>query len=60
MYLIPTYFCDPCGHAFTTPSHAKGWFVINDRDEHDDPRCPRCGNPDFELLKPEEELEEAV
>lgn len=55
MSLIPTYFCDNCGHAFNHPENrGKGWFNINGRehDDHDE-RCPRCGNPDYELLQPE-------
>jgi DNA-directed RNA polymerase subunit RPC12/RpoP len=55
-FLIPTYFCDHCGHAFTHPkNNGRGRIVVNDRDEEDnDERCPRCGNPDFELLTSEE------
>jgi hypothetical protein len=50
MSLIPRYYCDHCGHAFTYPK-STGWRVINDRDEFDDDeRCPKCLNPDFELL----------
>jgi len=37
--LIPTYFCDCCGHAF---SHPVATFV---RD-----KCPKCGDFNFELL----------
>jgi predicted nucleic acid-binding Zn-ribbon protein len=37
--LIPTYFCDCCGHAF---SHPDATFV---RD-----KCPKCGDFNFELL----------
>lgn len=55
MCLIPTFFCDRCGHAFNSPvtySH-KGWRMRGG-DEDDDSRCPKCLNPDFELLKPED------
>lgn len=43
--LIPTYFCDCCGHAFSRPVTT---FV---RD-----KCPRCGDFNFELLMPEKGL----
>lgn len=52
MSVIPRYFCDHCGLAFQNPENrGKGWYLLNDKDEDDfDERCPRCGNPDFELL----------
>jgi hypothetical protein len=56
MSLIPTYYCDNCGHAFTTPK-SGGWYIVQDRDECEDGVCPKCSNPDFELLKPEEDDE---
>lgn len=43
--LIPTYFCDCCGHAFSQPAKSLK------------ERCPRCGDANFELLIPEKGLE---
>jgi rubrerythrin len=59
MSLIPTYFCDHCAHAFSTPerantmhySYSGAYYAAMQNPE----RCPKCGNPDFELLIPEKE-----
>lgn len=40
--LIPTYFCDCCGHAFSLPVKT---FMRE--------KCPKCGDFNFELLIPE-------
>jgi predicted nucleic acid-binding Zn-ribbon protein len=47
--IIPTFYCDHCGHAFT---HIDTLTGIN--------RCPRCGNPNFELLVNENNEKGAV
>lgn len=40
--LIPTYYCDCCGHAFSVATKEG---------------CPKCGDFNFELLIPEKGLE---
>jgi Zn finger protein HypA/HybF involved in hydrogenase expression len=42
MAIIPTYFCDCCGHAFTHPQQIGIFNTLE--------VCPKCDNPDFELL----------
>lgn len=60
MAIVPRYFCDHCGFAFTHP-RTLGWFGVRGRDEHDeDERCPRCASPDFELLQNENEEEQGA
>jgi hypothetical protein len=45
-----SYYCDYCGHVFSTPERT-GAIEVDDRDEHEtDERCPRCKNPDIEVV----------
>lgn len=52
MSLIPRFYCDNCGHAFSHPVQKRGFLQIFSIMEDDfDDRCPKCDNPDFELLE---------
>jgi rubredoxin len=59
MCLIPLFYCDRCGHAFNNPDRysRKGLRVVNKWEEEmsDDARCPKCLNPNFEILVVENE-----
>lgn len=49
-----SYFCDYCGHVFSNPENT-GAIEIDGRDEHEtDERCPRCKNPDIEVIDVED------
>jgi hypothetical protein len=45
-----TYYCDHCGYTFSNP-RKMGWVEIDGRDECLEENCPKCGNPDFELIE---------